>query len=127
MADRFSSSMHINCGIDARKGGQAMKTIEEVLRECPKHDCAYVLINSRWHRIEEHEVRAIQAAIAEGDLDNKDVRIKFGGEERKWDWETPWRFDDLYGTNIFDCCSRLWLRVLRVERNKEEQRTKQNE
>ena len=98
-----------------------MKTIEQVLSECEKHDCAYVLYNGRWHRIEEHEVKAIQAAIAEGDLDNKDVRIKFGGEERAWSKETPWRFDDLYGSNIFDCVPRQWIRVLRVEneRNKE--------
>ena len=99
-----------------------MKTIEQVLRECPKHDCAYVLYNGRWHRIEEHEVRAIQAAIAEGDLDNKDVRIKFGGKEQRWSKDSPWRFDNPYhGSNIFDCSTKLTIRMLRVEneRNKE--------
>lgn len=98
-----------------------MKTIEQVLSECPKHDCAYVLMNGRWHRIEEHEVKAIQAAIAEGDLDNNDVRIKIGGRVRQWSKETPWRFDNLNGTNIFECVPRIFVRVLRVEneRNKE--------
>lgn len=93
-----------------------MKTIAQVLSECPKHDCAYVLYNGRWHRIEEHEVRAIQAAIAEGDLDNKDVRIKFGGKEQIWSEDRPWRFDNPYhGSNIFDCCPKLTMRMLKVE------------
>jgi len=98
-----------------------MKTIEEVLQECPKHDCAYVLYGGRWHRIEEHEVKALQASIAEGELDNKDVRIKFGGRERSWRDETPWRFDDTDGTNIFDCIPRIWIRVLRAEHKRNEE------
>lgn len=97
-----------------------MKTIEQVLRECPRHDCAYVLYNGRWHRIEEHEVRAIQAAIAEGDLDNKDVRIKLAnGYEPKWDEEKPWRLENIsFETNLFTLCGRLHMKTLAVERER---------
>lgn len=103
-----------------------MKTIEQVLSECPKHDCAYVLYGGRWHRIEEHEVRALQAAIAEGDLDNKGVRIKFGGRERVWSGEIPWRFDDLYDTNIFSLSVMMMRKVYRVEMAQNEEWKKQH-
>lgn len=50
--------------------------IKDYLDECSKHDCAYILINSRWHKIEEHQVRWIQRGVALGEIDYTQVRIK---------------------------------------------------
>lgn len=94
-----------------------MKTIEQVLSECPKHDCAYVLYGGRWHRIEEHQVRLLEAAIAEGELDNKDVRIKLAdGYEVRWLKDRPWRLENISDrTNLFTLCPKIHIRTLRVE------------
>lgn len=53
-----------------------MKSFNELMAQCPKHDCAYVLYNKRWHRIEEHELRYICVLVANGDLP-EDTMIKF--------------------------------------------------
>ena len=50
--------------------------IKDYLDECPKHDCAYILINSRWHKIEEHQVRWIQRGVALGEIDYTQVMRK---------------------------------------------------
>lgn len=45
-----------------------MKKFKELMAQCPKHDCAYVLYDKRWHRITEHELRYICILVARGDL-----------------------------------------------------------
>lgn len=52
-----------------------MKTIEQVLSECPKHDCAYVLYGGRWHRIEEHELRWIELAVMKGEIEPPKLKL----------------------------------------------------
>lgn len=59
-----------------------MKSVGDVLRECPKHDCAYVLHNGRWHRIEEHELRWLELAVMRGEVEPP--RLKLNGVKARF-------------------------------------------
>lgn len=103
-----------------------MKTIEAVLRECPKQDKAYVLMKGRWHRIAEHEVRAIQVAVCSGCL--VPPRIKFSNDE-EWIWskENPGRSEQYLKTNIFRVNTEQTRNLYRAEILNNELRRKDNE
>lgn len=91
-----------------------MKTIEQVLRDVPKQDKAYVLINGRWHRIAEHEVRAIQVAVCCGSI--VPPRIKFSnGEYWVWDEERPGRSKHALKSNIYRVCGEQAIMLNRME------------
>lgn len=102
-----------------------MKTIEQVLRECPKQDKAYVLMNGRWHRIAEHEVRAIQVSVCVGCLEPPRIKCS-NGEELRWDKERPGRFLD-FKTNLFRASTEQTRDLMRAEILNQELRRKDNE
>ena len=92
-----------------------MKTIEQVLRECPKKDKAYVLMNGRWHRIEEHELRAIQVAVCCGCVEPP--RIKFSnGELWQWSDKRPGRCEHNLRANILRVNGEqaMWLNRMEI-------------
>lgn len=60
-----------------------MKSVEEILHGCPKHDCAYVLYNGRWHRIEEHELRWLELAVMKGECEPP--KLKLNGINAEFD------------------------------------------
>lgn len=93
-----------------------MKRIEEVLRECPKHDCAYVLINHRWRRVEEHELRYIGACIAKGELDPEGIKVKHSDGQLN-SFDSKGRLEEfIEESNIYRLNSQLSIIVLKRER-----------
>lgn len=54
-----------------------MKTFQELIANCPKHDYAYVYYNKRWHKVSETELLYIQNLVAKGELSTNDVSIKY--------------------------------------------------
>ena len=95
-----------------------MKTVEQVLRECPKHDCAYVLYNGRWHRIEEHELRAIQVAVCCGSINPPRVKLS-NGENWVWSEELPGRSAHKLQSNILRANGEQAMWLYRMEALKE--------
>ena len=90
--------------------------IKDYLDECPKHDCAYILINSRWHKVEEHQVRWIQRGVALGEIDYTQVRIKDSlGKELKI--MENGLFENLTDSNIFRQNGE-YHRVILIQQNK---------
>ena len=92
-----------------------MKTTEQILRECPKHDCAYVLYNSRWHRIEEHQLRRIELAVIRGEIEPPQIKLngviaKFG--ENGSIEKSPHLYN---GCNIYELNSRISLERFKFE------------
>ena len=93
-----------------------MKSFNELMAQCPKHNCAYVLYNKRWHKVLEHELRYICVLVARGDLpvgikvkmsDNKIFQISKNG-----------RFESTIVTtesNIFRLNSILNREINRIE------------
>ena len=92
-----------------------MKTIEQVLQECPKHDCAYVLYNGRWHRIEEHELRAIQVAVCCGSVEPPRIKLN-NGEQWEWSKELPGRSENKLHSNILRLNGEqaMWLNRMEI-------------
>jgi len=90
-----------------------MKTIEQVLSVCPKQDKAYVLMNGRWHRIAEHEVRAIQVSVCLGCLEPPRIKCS-NGEELRWDKQRPGHFLDI-NTNLFRVSTEQTRNLMRAE------------
>ena len=96
-----------------------MKTIEQVLRECPKHDCAYVLYGGRWHRIEEHELRWIELAVIEGKINPP--KVKLNGLVAEFDVDGKLEFPPhCYESNIYSLNGQIHMRVLKHLREKYE-------
>lgn len=92
-----------------------MKTIDQVLRECPKHDCAYVLYNSRWHKVEEHELRWIALSVLKGEIDAP--KLKLNGEIVEFDEEARIGYN---GCNIYILNGLIHMETLRLRRKDNE-------
>lgn len=93
-----------------------MKNIEQILHKCPKHDCAYVLYNSRWHRIEEHELRWIELAVIRGEILPPKVKLngiiaEFGENGRLM--KSPHLYNE---SNIYELNSKISFEIHKSQR-----------
>lgn len=93
-----------------------MKTFNEIMESCPKHDSAYVLYNGRWHKVEEHQLRYLCVLVASGKL-SKDTLIKYS-DGTITSFRDNGRLYSIGDTNIFMLNSVLNRELNRIELNK---------
>ena len=94
-----------------------MKTFNELMESCPKHDSAYVLYNGRWHKVEEHQLRYLCVLVASGKL-SKDTLIKYSDGTITSFRSTGRLYEVGRNTNIFRLNSVLNRELNRIEFNK---------
>lgn len=83
-----------------------MKTFKELMANCPKHDCAYVFYNKRWHKVSETELLYIEILVAKGELSRKDISIKYADGSVTY-LHSNGRPDFIGDTNLYTLSSRL--------------------
>lgn len=88
--------------------------MKELLKGCPKHDCAYILHNHRWHKVEEHELRYICLLVARGELPSN-IEVKYLNGKRSFINDEGF-LDEIHG-NIFSLSGELYRQKLRLIRD----------
>lgn len=57
-----------------------MKTLEKVLKECPKHDTVIVVYENERKRVKESQLRYLQQCVARKELDHEKIKVISQGE-----------------------------------------------
>lgn len=89
-------------------------SVKELLKDCPKHACAYVKYkNSSWTRVEEHELRYLELQVAKGELNPEDILIREStGHYNKIESDGYLKYP--LTSNIFTCSSELHREKIRI-------------
>lgn len=86
--------------------------MKELLKDCPKHDCAYVLYKNRWHKVEEHELRYLCLRVAKGEIPSG-LKIKYIDGTISHIKENG-SLDEIR-SNIFFLCGRIHREFVRLK------------
>lgn len=86
--------------------------MKELLKDCPKHDCAYVLYKSRWHKVKEHELRYLCLRVAKGEIPSG-IKIKYQDGTISYITENG-SLNEIRG-NIFFLCGSIYREFIKLK------------
>lgn len=89
------------------------KSFKELMKDCPKHDHAYVLYKNRWHKVEEHELRYLCLHVAKGEIPSFKIKYMDGTIAHITE---KGHLDEITG-NIFCLCGKIHREFIRLKNN----------